>query len=353
MFLLEYILINLAAVLFTLLVCNIADTNRKTHALRLKRITARYSAALKKCKQTGDFRLPDRNIRGLKRYIGIEAFFEALKELDLEDKQRILLDNSNNIIRILNKEKQPTVHAYFSYMLKDMKIRGVNGGGYGTLMIKFLSDGSVFSRENALKSIYSFGDPEIVELAFTLLSARGIIHNEKLITDGLMTYPGDKEKLAARLMKHFDTLLECYRNSLINYMGLAGIEKYDDILIKRAIKPETSINTICCITRKMNRVKSSKSFRYLVDIERRFREGGDWEPVAIAVTGLAHFPEEKVAKDILKRELISRNWYIRKNSAESLAAIGVTEKDLEDIRASNDKYANEAIHYALTRLENV
>lgn len=59
------------------MVCNIADTSRKTHALRLKRITARYSAALKKCKQTGDFRLPDRNIRGLKRYIGIEAFFEA------------------------------------------------------------------------------------------------------------------------------------------------------------------------------------------------------------------------------------------------------------------------------------
>lgn len=353
MFLLEYILLNLAAVLFTLLVCNIADTNRKTHALRLKRVTRKFNAVLTKCRQSGDFRMPDRSIRWLKRYIGIEAFFESIKELSLEERQKVLLDNSNKIISILDKEKHPTIHAYFTYMLKDMKIEGVNGGGYGTLMIKFLNDSSVFSRENALRSIYSFGDPSLVELAFTLLSQRGVIHNEKLLTDGLISFPGDKEKLSSLLMKHYDTLLECYRHAVINFMGFAGVDKYDDMLIKRAIKPETSIDTICCITRKMNKVKSDKSFRYLVDVERRFRETGDWEPIAIAVTGLAHYPEEKVAKDILKREITSRNWYIRKNSAESLAVIGVTDKDIEDIAARNDKFANEAIHYALTRLENV
>ena len=353
MFVFLYLLLNVAIVFFTLLLFNIADTQRKTHAQKLEKMVRKNSAVMEQCGKNDDYRLPVKTISGLKHYIGMEAFFEELNKLDSEKRRKIMLDNSDKIIDQLRKEKQPTIHAYFAYMLKDIGIVGHNGGGYGTLMIKFLDDNSVFARENALKAIYSFGDPRLVELAFLLLSEKAMTHNEKLLSDGLLSFPGDKDALASLLMKDFDSLLECYRHSAINFLSFARIDKYDDMLIKRAMRSETSIDTICCITRKINKVQSERNLRYLKDITARFKEGSDWEPVSVAVMGLGHYPEDRSVKDILKRELLSRNWYIRKHSAESLALIGVTEQDLEDIRSKNDRFANDAIHYAMTRLEHV
>ena len=316
-------------------------------------MTGRYASAIAKCESSGNYRLPDRTLKGLRHNIGIEAFFKSLKHFDISLQQQMMLKNSDRIISLMNKEKQPTVHAYFAYMLKGIGITGTNGGGYGTLMLRFLDDRSVFARENALKCIYSFGDAVLVESAVTHLSERGIVHNEKLLVDGLLSFPGDRDRLSTLLMKHYDSMLECYRNSLINFLSFASINKYDDILIRRAIKPETSLDTICCITRKMNKTKSDRSLRYLLDTANRFSEGGDWEPAAIAVTGLAKYPEVAIVKETLKKEVVSRNWYIRKNSAESLALIGITDKDLADIEARNDRYANEAVRYALMRLDHV
>lgn len=349
MFLLEFMLINLAFVLIALLVCNVADTSRKTHARRLKRMVRKHAAVIAGCISSGDYRLPGKVLRSLRHEIGMEAFFKALKHIDIEDQKKIMLVNSGKITGIMAKENNLTFRAYFAYMLKDIKMAAPNGGGYGDLMLRFLDDRSVFVRENALRSIYSFGDAELTERAISHLSGRGITHNEKLLTDGLMAFAGDRELLAGLLMKHYDSLLECYRNSLISFLGFAGICKFDDTLIRRAVKEETSLDTICCITRKLNRVRSDRNLRYLLDMANRYSEGSEWEPAAIAVTGLGGYPGNKTAKETLKKKLLSRNWYVRKNSAASLASMGLSESDLEDIRLTNDRYAMDAINYAMVR----
>ena len=353
MFLFYYISLNLVVVLFALLLCSVAETQRRTHAHRLDMACRKYAAVFGKCTSSGDYRLPDPAVRRLKHNIGMEAFFKELNKLEADTRRSMMLTNSDKMIKLMKKEKNATVHAYFAYMLKGIHIVAPGGGGYGMLMLKFLEDRSVFARENALKSIYSFGDERLVEEAFMAMSERGDVHNEKLLLDGLLSFPGDREKLATLLMKHYDNILECYRNSLINFLNLAGIDKYDDMLIKRAERAETSVDTVCCITRKMNKVQSDRNLRYLKGITNRFTEGGIWEPVSIAVMGLGSYPEDPEVKGILKKELLSRNWYIRNHSAESLASIGVTEEDLEEISATNDKFANDAIRYAIMRLDHV
>ena len=74
-----------------------------------------------------------------------------------------------------------------------------------------------------------------------------------------------------------------------------------------------------CITRNINKTKSEKNLEFLIDLIKRFSEKDIWEPVAIAVTGLAGYGEYPEVKELLKKKAISRNWYIRKNAATSLA----------------------------------
>lgn len=74
-----------------------------------------------------------------------------------------------------------------------------------------------------------------------------------------------------------------------------------------------------CITRNINKTKSEKNLEFLIDLIKRFSEKDIWEPVAIAVTGLARYGEYPEVKELLKKKVISRNWYIRKNAATSLA----------------------------------
>ena len=66
--------------------------------------------------------------------------------------------------------------------------------------------------------------------------------------------------------------------------------------------------------------------------------------------GLGYYDDNDEVKDLLKKAVVSRNWYIRKNAAESLAQIGITDDDLNDIYSQNDKYANDAIKYAVGRM---
>ena len=162
-------------------------------------------------------------------------------------------------------------------------------------------------------------------------------------------FKGDVESLVRLLMVQYDNLLECYQNSVINYLNFKSIDEYDERFIERVSNDDISVDTVCCIIRKLNKHKSERNLSILLELIRRFKEGGNWEPVAIAVTGLGQYEDNAEVKELLKKAVVSRNWYIRKNAAASLAKIGVSEDDLNDIYSQNDRFANDAINYAVGR----
>ena len=349
MFILFYFFANLFVVFVSLLVYYATSSARKTHPRRLAKATERFSVLFRACKEGDDYHLPKREVNRLRHPLFLEAFYNACILLDDDQRQRVLLENQKPIIELQQQEKNPTIHAYFAYLLRDLRLSRENGGKYGSLMLRFLDDSSIYARENALKAIYSFGDAFLVENAFRNLSARGISHNEKLITDGLLTFPGDEMQLVELLMPHYDDLLECYRNSLINYMSYKAIDAYDDRLITDARKEDTSVDTVCAIIRKVNKSPSEKHLQLLEELIERYKDGDTWEPVAIAVTGLGHYLGNGKVKELLKNTLLSHNWYIRKNSAVSLVSIGISQEDLNEILDQHDQYAADAINYELGR----
>ena len=350
MYMVYYLIFNLVFVCLVLFIYLLTNDMRKTHARHLMKITKKFKILLDNCSEENDYRVPSRKIKSLKRTINLESFFAALKRMDKDKQTHIIFNNKESIIRLVQNENNKTIHAYFAYMLKDVDLFEQRGGGYGPLMLQFLFENSIYARENALKAIYSFGDEKLVADAFRKLSSQGIPHNEKLVSDGLLMFKGDVPALAKLLMVQYDSLLECYKNSLINYLNYKTIDDYDGRLIEDVSRDDISVDTACCIIRKLNKKKSERNLSILLELIRRFKEGGDWEPVSIAVKGLGYYDDNDEVKDLLKKAVVSRNWYIRKNAAESLAQIGITDEDLNEIYSQNDKYVNDAINYAVGRM---
>ena len=351
MIVLYYLCLNLAFIYVVLFVYLFTNTKRKTHSRILTRSIWKFNRVLDRCESSGDYHLPKRTIRGLKHTTKLEAFFQSCKRLGSEKRARLFIENRDAIIGLMQREKHKTIHAFFAYMMKDIDLSKEQGGGYGDLMLSFLTENSVYTRENALKAIYSFGDVKLVSDAFVTLSRKRISHNEKLLMDGLLAFHGDSDALARRLMLFYDNLLECYQNALINYLNYKSIDIYDEKFLLYARMSKVSVDTTCCIIRKLNKQKSERNLDLLKDLINRYDEQSHWEPVAIAVAGLGRYGDNEEVRAILKDEIVSQNWFIRRNAAASLVSIGVTESDLEDIYQRNDRFATDAIKYAMGRVE--
>lgn len=349
MLILVYLCAILLVVVIALLVYYIINTRRNAHPHKLSRATDRYDTLLATCVASGDYCLPKRDIRCLGQTVNLEAFYRACKKLSPDERRRVLLDNQRPIIDVQLREKNTTIHAYFAYLMHDLGPFSGNEGGYGDLMTRFLDDNSIYTRENALKAMYSFGNANLVADALVSLSHRGVSHNQKLVADGLLTFHGDDALLAERLMGQYDELLECYRNALIDYLNRKGVDIYDNRLMQEARGANVSLDTTCAIIRKISKSPSEQNLQFLKEMVDRYQDGDDWEPVAIAATGLAHYNRSATAKDLLKNMVTSPNWYVRKNAAIALVQVGLTKEDIDEIHAKNDRYATNAIDYELGR----
>lgn len=349
MFMVFYFTGCLVAVLTMLCVYRLMDVERHSHPSRLARATGHFDALFARGAASGDFRLPSGVSKSLRSPIKLEAFYNAAKNLADDRRLRVLLDNQEELIAQQLRTTDKTVHAFFAYALADLRLRPRREEGYGYLMFKFLDDESVYVRENALKAIYSFGDASLVARSFVRLSERGISHNEKLLADGLLTFAGDADLLADALMERYGELLECYRNALIAFMGRRSIHRHDERLKEIALGEDVTIDTLCCIIRKIARVPSERNLRFLEELLERYREDDEWEPVAVAVGGLGRYEGNDEVRELLKSEIASRNYYIRKNSANALVSVGIDQGDVNDVYELRDRFAADAINYAVWR----
>ena len=349
MYMVFYFTACLTAVLMMLFVYRLMDAERSSHPYRLERAIGRFDALFERSAATGDYRLPARASRSLRNPIRLEAFYNAAKRLADDRRQRVLLDNQEELIAQQLRTKDKTVHAFFAYALADLRLRPRRAGGYGALMFKFLDEKSVYVRENALKAIYSFGDASLVARSFVRLSERGISHNEKLLADGLLTFAGDADLLADALMERYGELLECYRNALIAFMGRRSIHRHDERLKEIALGEDVTIDTLCCIIRKIGKTQSECNLRFLEEVLEHHQEGDEWEPVAVVASGLGCYGGNDEVRGLLKSELTSRNYYVRKNAADALVSVGIDQGDVDDVYELHDRFAADAINYAVWR----
>lgn len=244
-----------------------------------------------------------------------------------------------------NKYHSSMKLSHFAYVVR--KYRIVEGKPIHVIldvMMKLLQEPSLYCRENALQAIYSSGDCGCVLRALHTVDESGRFHHAKLLTDGLLTFGGEKHRLTQALWSAFESFSVPMQVVILDYIRFSGGDLREELLQLLVDSRRDDEIRFSCI-RYFGKYPYKPAFPLLIAFAEREREQR-WEYAAIAATALASYPGERTV-EVLKKALNSSNWYVRFNAAKSLEGFHLTYLELSDVMESSDRYAREILQYRM------
>lgn len=244
------------------------------------------------------------------------------------------------------KKKEVSDRAFFVFFISNNP--PCDGKEYNTLMsilISYLDDSNIYYRENILKALYALGNTQAVVNAFQIINARRWFHHPKLLSDGLITFKGDKEKLAEALWDNYKIWEENIVISIIKFITLSSYQ-FNERLYLKLKSEETGLEVKIAIIRYFKRHEYEPVHSLLIN----YLSGEDSieENIKIvAASALENYSGEKTIT-ALKEALKDSNWYVRYNAALSLKKLNLDIDKYKDIIEGNDVYAKEMFNYVMT-----
>lgn len=243
--------------------------------------------------------------------------------------------------------KDPIAATYFPYIIGKYNIlKYENSEETARIMFELLYSENVYCRENALKAIYGTGNCEYVAYALKIIDTNRNFHHSKLVCDGLMSFSGEKNDLASKLLERFERYSVGMQLNILNYIRFASI-RCDEVML-RILHDEKRDDEL-----RFSSIRYFEKFPHddAKEILQSFAKNEEklpWQYQAIASSAIKSYPD-KLTFEILKDNLSSTNWYVRLNSAESCEKMGYTYTELINIFDGNDRYAREILRYCLDR----
>ncbi|XKH50512.1 hypothetical protein LG275_13060 [Chryseomicrobium palamuruense] len=261
---------------------------------------------------------------------------------------RFIEDNKSNWVKLaqLYSQKNVVSKAYFAYVCERFRLNTT--GSYDELtefMMEYALDPSIYCRENALKALYAFGNSSAISDTFKALSEKGVSHNKKLLTDGLIGFQGNSQELATSLYKNLDTFGPTFQVASIDFFRHSAAHLKHD-LIHLIKEDDKNKDFTCSILRYYQKYPVQEYKPILIKYLNSSNEYR-WECAATAATTLAHYPGTDTLH-ALKKGLHSKQWYVRLNSARSIASLQIDQSNLEDVLQGKDFYAKEQLVYHFT-----
>ncbi len=270
------------------------------------------------------------------------------KGIDTKD---YLMKNYVSIQSLSYKYKKKEVYdrAFFGFFISNNA--PCDGSDYNSLMevlLSYLGDSTIYCRENVLKALYAMGNSQAIENAFQIMNDSKCFHHHKLLSDGLITFTGDREQLAETMWSHVNEWDENIVISLIKFISVVS-DKFNErlffMLNSQNIGIEVHIAIIRYYRNHIYQPMKPILLGYLMN------ESNIDENIKIVATSiLDKYPGEDTIV-ALKYALKSPSWYVRYNAAHSLMNLKVDINKLQDIMEGDDRYAKEMIMYVMDSLE--
>ena len=248
--------------------------------------------------------------------------------------------------------KRDTIEqAYFAWLIESL---GIDEGRRSfdeiiQFLLLMISKKDVFVRENALKALYAIGFPDAVLSAWSIMENNEIYHSAKLLTDGLLSFRGDKQALARLLYSRrleFSDRLVLPVMQFIRYFSGDYQEQFLALLDRDNEGKELRLEAI----RYLGRYPYEKA-RPLLQRMIQYEEYIDWEYAAMSARTLANYPGPDTER-ALKGGLHARSWYVRLNCAEALVdGLQLPLLQLYEIYNGRDRYAREILQYVFEKSE--
>ena len=242
--------------------------------------------------------------------------------------------------------REETQAAYYCHFLARHQLqRHMEMDQIQQVVLSFLRRDSLYCKVNALKALCSFGSPDILADALQELSREESAQlHEKVVTEALLTYTGDRAALIELLWARFDRFSLRLQRAVLDYIRFcsgAWGRPMAQILRDPARNKELRFSAI----RYFGRYPDEGARQLLLDFVRD-RDPLRWEYAAISASALARYPGQEVV-DALLRAMHSPNWYVRYNASTSLEAHGLTYEEMLEVLAGDDRYAREMLSYRL------
>ncbi len=236
--------------------------------------------------------------------------------------------------------------AYFPYVISRYRLfEGEDLPQINRIMVDLLERPSVYCRENALNAFYSMGISENVADALKIVDTSGFYHNKKLLTDGLMSFVGDRKELNELLWARLQDYSSNMQQAILDYIRFSSGDFQERML--GLLREEHDSEMHFCAIRYLGRYPYAPAYEQLMQYAEHEDEM-HWEYTSITCFALASYPGERTV-EVLKKNLSSRNWYVRLNASQALESLGLEYADFIDIFEGNDRYAGEMMRYRFDR----
>ena len=235
--------------------------------------------------------------------------------------------------------------AYFAYFIGKHNFENyMNMDDIQSLMVEYMIKDSLYCRINTLQALYTFGDEESVAEAISILDRSDSFMHEKILTDGLLTYTGDHDKLIHNLWGRIESFSERVQLSILNYIRFKSgdyCEKMLSIMQDESKDKEIRLSAIRYFEKYIYEPAKELLIAFASD-----KNPINWEYAAISTTSLAGYEGEDVL-NVLMEAMHSSNWYVRYNASISLENHKLNYRDLIEVVGGKDRYAREMIMYRL------
>lgn len=211
---------------------------------------------------------------------------------------------------------------------------------YQTLF-NYLDEPNVYLRENVLKAMYQQNNPEWIIKAYKRLSEQHIHHHEKLIQDGLMTYPHDKSELMEALFNQRKYFSESIVLGMIGFITYET-KDYQDVFYHWLHEDKLTLNVELKLFRYFKKYPLEKVKPILLQALKSDRS----EKRIVAADVLGAYCCQDVI-DALKEAIADKDWYVRRNASVSLLKTDITIDDIMEILTGHDRYARAMLKYHL------
>jgi len=280
----------------------------------------------------------------------LSAFFDIINsEPDrIATYINLLEDNSDKITEALIRCKDKTSCGYFAYLLYDLQKRsGTVIKGYKDMLMELLKRDSVYCRENALKVLFQYGDPDVAVEAITLLNQMHENYSSKLMEEILIGYNGDPKALSKALMDVFDELDEFYQVIVVRYLDITNDHIWNEYLKSKLDEAPTDL--ICAILRLISKEHSKENKEIFISMIEKYKDCDEITaaPAFVAATALSGYKCDYKVAGALWDGITSKHWQLRRNSARTFSSYDLTKEQVEFFTNVDDRYAKDALMYAL------
>lgn len=291
-----------------------------------------------------------RKLRNIKTFIHFPDAFAAYLNGSHRDKFiQVVEFNLHEWIKLgAYYSRKPSLEkAYYASVCNRMPVsKHENYHVLADLLLTYLDDPSIYCKENVLKALYHFGLAKPIVSALHHLSGTRQLHDPKLISDGLLTYSGDKTELIEQLYDELPYFQTDYQIALINFFRLEpAAEILKDRLITLINDHQTNIDLTCAVLRYYTKFPVTAYQSIIIAcLEGDEYELTDWEPRSVAASALVSYPSPETVEALI-RSIYSKHWYVRRNSAQALAVLKVPLEELSEVFEGDDSYAKNQLNY--------